>query len=371
MNNRQTLLRRWSLVAAALLVLTAASCQPTPYPMPTMLVMPTSTVTYTPTRTLTPTNTRTPTATSTRTPTATSTPPPTETHTPTATFTNAPTDTPTFTPTVRPTSTRTPTFTRTPTRTRVPTLTRTPTVPPPVITVFTVEPNSVSSGGIVVVRWESNGDTATLDLLSAAGALIRSLPVEPKGERSIPLTADTGNVVILRLTAFKSGVASEPRQISVTVQCPSPWFFQPQPTGCPPQPAAAGAFVFQQFERGVAFFIANTNNVYFLSFTDSRVNAYPNTWVPGMPIPTAISPTPAGFQEPQGQIGFVWRTQPWSDGRKLDQVVGYPTLPQQNYNGFLQFGMTPSDIYLRGPDGRVYKLGLAGAGTWSIVGTSQ
>ncbi len=355
----------WLLIAVTAL---AAGCGPrTPPTIPTVALLPTDTTTPSPTITLTPT------ITPTLTPSNTVTPSPTRTLTPSATFTLTPTFTasPTFTMTPSPTATETPvpteTPTRTPTRTKVPTRTPVPTVMP-VINQFSVEPATVISGGIVIVRWSADADTLTLDEMTTQNAVIQSMQVPASGDRTLAVTAASDNVIIFRLTAVKGG-NSVVATSSVTVQCPSPWFFSPPPTGCPTQPAQSGAFTFQAFERGIAFYVPNTNNVYFLANDGLRANAYPNQWNPGVPQPTVMAPT--GMLDPIAEIGYVWHNQLWSDGRAVAIVIGWALTPPQYYSGTIQLGNPPSDVYLRRPDGAVYKLSLAGAGTWSVAGNAS
>jgi hypothetical protein len=349
-----------------------AGCGPRTQPaIPTVAQLPTDTITPTPTVTLTPTFTPTftPSFTVTPSPTITLTPTPTFTLTPTltpsATFTL--TFTPTFTETPTPTETPTftPTFTLTPTRTRVPTRTLPPTVMP-TITSFNVDPNSVISGGMVLVRWVADAERVTLDQLTSQNALIQTMEVPPVGERTITVTATSDNLIIFRLTATKGG-NTVTRNLTVVVQCPTQWFFSPPPGGCASQAAQAGVFIFQAFERGLAFYVPNTNMVYILANEGTRVNGYPNQWNPGAIAPTILAPP--GQTAPTAQIGFVWSNKLWSDGRSIAIVIGWAITPQQSYNGMIQIGNPPSDVYIRRPDGAVYKLSLAGSGTWAAVGS--
>jgi hypothetical protein len=350
----------------AIVALLAASCvtPPTP-PVPTARVLPTDTITPSPTITLTPTSTYTFTPTLTETPTPTYTFTPSPTFTPTFTDTPTETPTPTFTPTLTETPTPTASPTMTPTHTKTPTRTYTPTVMP-TITQFSVEPPSLISGGSVIVRWTADADTVMLEELNASNTVIQAVLVSASGERLFLVSSDYGNILVFRLTATRGG-NSVTRTLSVTVLCAANWFFTPPPAGCPTQPAQSGAFIFQAFDRGVAFYVPNNNNVYFLA-NDSRVNAYPNEWIPGVAIPTVMAPT--GYIEPDAQIGYVWHNKLWSDGRAVSSVFGFAITAAQNYAGTFQYGNPTSNIYIRRPDGAVYLLSLAGTGTWSIAGNA-
>ncbi len=358
-----------------LLTLLLVACKPKAEdPIPAVAVVPSSTIT--PTRTITPSPTETPTSTVTDTPTST----PTYTLTPSATFTLTPTETATLTPTLTDTptatftltptetSTNTLTPTRTPTNTRTPTRTRTPTVVP-TITLFTVEPPNAPSGGLVITRWEADADTVTLEQLTSSNVVINTTAVPAKGERSFTVSAENaGNQVTFRLTAVKGG-NSMVRTVTISVQCASPWFLTPAPQGCPTQAAQSGGFTFQAFERGLAFYVPNNNNVYFLANDAYRANAYPSEWNAGVVFPTVIAPA-GSYYQPTAQIGYVWQNKAWSDGRSVASVVGWAITQPQNYNGTFQVGNPASDVYIRRPDGAVYKLALAGSGIWAAVGNA-
>src|SRR5262249_4291607 len=152
---------------------------------------------------------------------------------------------------------------------------------------------------------------------------------------------------------------------AITIQCPATWFFTPAPSGCPPQPPVPDVFIYQQFQSGAAIFIPTRNTVYILASENSRVNGYPNTWVPGVVVPTTVPP--AGFVDTTNQIGLVYRTYPWNDGRPIQAVIGFATSQPVQYNSTYQFGQTTNDIYVRAPDLTVYKLDMATL-TWSVAG---
>lgn len=374
-------LLKYSTAALALTVLALTACTPN-RALPTVAVLPSNTPSNTPTITWTPSATLTPSLTPTRTSTFTLTPSRTPTftltpsRTPTFTLTPSLTYTPTFTDTpITPTLTETPTLTpsRTPTITRTPRPTRTPSLTPsptvmPAITTFTVFPDTVQVGSTVTVTWVADADKVTLEMVSGtSGAIIQTFSVEAAGSKTFTMNADNGNVINFRLTAVKAGKTVKAEK-AINVQCAAPWFFSPPPSGCPPQPALQDVFIYQQFERGAAIFIPTRNTVYILASENSRVNAYPNSWVPGVIVPTTVPP--AGFVDPINQIGLVYRNFTWNDGRSIQNVIGFATSQQLQYNSTYQFGLTLNDLYVRGPDLTVYQLGL-GTLTWSVAGRAN
>jgi hypothetical protein len=356
---------RIHLLWISVLLLLVVSCAPPPV-VPTVMQIPTDTPTSTPTRTPilsdTPTPTRTNTPTKTNTPTATYTPTPTFTPTLTPSLTFTPSDTPTITPTETPTLTETPTETptMTPTDTLTPSATYTATVIP-VINFFAVTPNSAVSGSTVVAQWSADAEKVTLDMLTESGVILQTFTVATNGQLNFTVNIQNGSPVVFRLTAVKAGITTT-KAASVTVSCPSPWFFNPAPnaTGCP-QAAITGSFTYQPFERGLMFYVPNTNAVYAMAYENSRATAYAN---PGVTFPTVVPPP--GQLNPETQLGFVWSTQIWVDGRQVSVVFGRPTTSQITYTGILQAGAAPTELYLQAPDGRIFKI-VTTTGTWTVV----
>jgi len=218
----------------------------------------------------------------------------------------------------------------------------------------------------VVVNWTAEGEVIVLEVLTGTLQVLQTLTVDLQGTQSFPLDSSQGKTVIFRLTA-KRGELSDSQQIAVEVKCAVAWFFTPEPVdGCPNQPAQFTPMVYQRFERGFAVYESLYNRIYIMANEGLRVATYSNTWVPGVAIP-ALTP-PAGFQVPTAQIGYVWATNPWIDGRSLVQVLGYAVGAPVNYQGTLQAGNQPNQYYVRFPDLSVYSLQLSGTGQWQPVG---
>jgi len=363
-----------------LVVISMAACSPQqPDTLPTLMRPPSDTPTQ---PTTTATITLTPSITLTYTPSETPTNTPTATFTPSDTFTPTNTYIPTWTPlpsaspsitrtpsrtpsrTFTPTSTFTPTFTPSITLTPLPTATFTPTVLP-LILVFTSDFQTVPSGGTTTLRWQTqNASAITLEQLDLSGKVVSSQALGAEGTRTVTLTAN--GQVTFRLVV-RNGRNTLSRSLVLTVQCATPFFFQPTPTGCPVAAAVRGAMVFQTFERGIAFYVPARREVYLLHIGDFRVNAYPVDYnFTALPI---LNP-PSGLLQPQAEIGFVFAQKSWSDGGSLIDVIGWATAPPQGFDGIIQQA-TANDYYIRRPDGAVYKLALAGTGTWSVTGAQS
>jgi len=360
-------LNSWIFLTVLLMMVALLSaCAPQqPVALPTVALLPTDTATYTPSVTLTASDTPTPLPTHTPyhsptpKPTVTETLPPADTGTisPTASFTPSRTFTPSNTP--LPTNTFTATYTFTPSPSFTPTVL-------PLILTFTADLPSVQAGSQDLLRWQTaNADTVTLDLLTASGTLVSSNKTDPGGQQLITLTPDLGNTVIYRITA-KTGKNTASKSITITIQCAVAWFFAPAPSGCAGQASTSAAFKYQSLERAIAFYIPTTNNVYILANDGNRVNAYPMDWN-YQPLP--VLPPPGNLIQPTVEIGYIWLHKPWSNGGHIADVLGWATSAQIVYNGVIQPG-GPGELYFKGPSGAVYKLSLAGVGTWSIVGNA-
>ncbi len=368
------------LALGILLMMALAACRERP-PLPTVAVLPSPTITPTFTNTPTPTPTATPTPTvtptDTPTPTPTATPTATDTLTPTPTFTpsRTPTFTHTFTPTptstATPTSTPTDTPTFTPTFTLTPTDTRTPTPAPPAVIVFNTNALSVAQGGAIVVTWEADAEAIFLESLDGRGQTVSRQQVPSIGSQTFFAEERLGTSVTFRLIAERAGRRVQ-RAIAVEITCRIQWFFRPLPpnTICPSQPAQFTAMVFQQFERGAAFYFPPTNRVFVLT-SDFRVGAYANAWVEGVPLPPPIAPPPPSRFVPTAQIGLVWVTQTWFDARPLQNVLGYALAPAQSYGGAYQASSAPDELFISASDGTVYFLRLQGTGQWQVVGRAN
>lgn len=369
--------RGWLVfVVLPLIGFALSACNPPPTPpLPTIGVIPSSTITLTPSKTytITPSVTFTPSKTATPTSTITLTPSKTDTPTSTPTITDTPTDTPTetFTPTDTPTITDTPTATFTRTATATPTASRTPTATVmPTILLFSADPQNVTVGNTVTVRWNADADNVKLELLSQGNALVDSVTVPVQGTKVYTPQTVNGAVQILRLTAVKGG-KSTVATLSIAVQCPQPWFFSPPPqvNGCP-QAQQAGAFTFEGFQSGLAYFVPNNNTVYFMT-SGGQVMAITNTWNVSIPMP-ALTP-PSGLTEPPaGPIGYMWFISTWFDGRRVQDAMGWATDQPTNYGtGVLQIGPS-GELYLRASSGAVYLLTLSNGnnGTWKLWSNS-
>jgi hypothetical protein len=237
----------------------------------------------------------------------------------------------------------------------------------PQILTFSSDLSEVPANGATLLRWTTtNVESATLEQLNSAGQLIGTITVAPNGQQLVQVGPGRESRISFRLSV-KNGRNTATRLITLNIQCGNPSFFKPAPAGCAIEPAIRLGIVFQQFERGMGFYVSTTRTVYLLSNEGTRVNAYPIDWdYSALP---ALNP-PGGLYQPQGEIGYVFARKAWSDGRSIVDVVGWGSAPALGYDGTVQ-RMTETDVYIKRPDGAVYRLALAGVGTWTVVGTAN
>jgi hypothetical protein len=230
---------------------------------------------------------------------------------------------------------------------------------------LTVDPASAPPNGTVTVAWDAEGDTATLDMLTTGGVLIQSLRVPIVGSQRFVLNPANGSSVVFKLTV-RRGTAVIINSVAASIVCDPPWFFNAAPASCPTQGAQPALYAYQQLERGYAIYSRQTNQVFFLSF-DRRLAAFPNIWTGGVAIPPPANPVNPPFTAPTAEIGYAWSTRQWPDGRRVSDVIGGAVAPSFNYTGQLQYGTSPTDVYITFPDGTVYWLQTA-SGLWTPLG---
>jgi hypothetical protein len=220
------------------------------------------------------------------------------------------------------------------------------------------------------VTWQADAETIFLESLDGRGQTVSRQRVLSQGQQTFIAEERLGTSVVFRLIAERAGQSAQ-RAIAVEITCRIQWFFRPPPPNniCPNQQPQFSAMVFQQFERGAAFFFPPLNRVFILT-SDFRVGAYNNTWVEGVLLPPPIAPPPGRFV-PTAQIGLVWVTQVWFDTRPLQNVLGYALAPAQPYGGTYQAGSNPNELFVSASDGTVYFLRLQGTGQWQIVGRAN
>jgi len=294
--------------------------------------------------------------------------------TPRPTRTSLPTDTPTPTPLISPT----PSLTLRPTLPQgispTPLLGFVPTRPPesPTATVqalpvgilrveyFTADATSAAAGDVITLFWAVQGaDVATIYRMEGERE-----PFERGQAWRVPRTGSLRVAVrpnpdgLARFTlVVNNGVEEIAQELQITASCTETWFFEPVPSGagCPTAPSVLSLAVYQPFERGVMFWIAEGRTIYAL-FNDGRAPAWlalPDEYRDGEPESDPSLNPPEGRQQPIRGFGLAWRTR-----ETLRQRLGWATAPESAFETQLQQGA--SALFLRDRDGKV--IGLYGTG---------
>lgn len=229
-------------------------------------------------------------------------------------------------------------------------------------------PVATTKDGEVTLEWATSAASVSLTRLTATGVILQVIPVPGTGSQKFKIGSEYGSAAVFRLSAERGGKKIT-QDVIVNITCPIVWFFRPEPEQCPNQPAQFAQMQFQVFERGYIIYVGSPNErVYVLEFTTVRAAAYPNSWATGAIFPTPNVPTPVSGITAVAQIGYIWATQPWLDGRPVFAAVGNPVSGVATYQGTFQQGLVASQFYVRGPDTTVYFLDLAGQTSWKPIG---
>ncbi len=303
-------------------------------------------------------------------------------------MTSEPSQTPrpsaTFLPTAPPTFSPRPTFTPAPTRTPIPpgerpamplqptftllpatqTATFAPTFNPELdIEYFVTNSNpDTSAGDTTTLFWRVTGaDQVRVYRLNDAEERVAQWDVPGEGRLSVeldPTAARTRFVLVAQ-----RGEATREESLEFDTACPTVWFFQPAPSGCP-APAQESTLVTQAFEGGEMIWIAQTREIFVL-FADGDAPAwesYLDEFTDGMPDRDENISPPPDRQQPVRGFGLVWRENPTTRAR-----LGWAVAPEIGYDGSIQRTTSPPEgVYLRARDGGVLGLQADGA-SWQAL----
>ncbi len=300
-----------------------------------------------------------------------------------------PTERPTATTTLTPTATHTPGAGETPTRSTIQltsgpsptsifgptstavaalaTTTRVSNPNAPRIEFFTTDSLSVAPGDAVNLYWSVRGArSAVIYRVDTSGNRGNLWNVPPDGRLAVNTSRrDRGEVRFL-LSAGEGDLLTE-QSLSIPLQCPDQWFFQPAPDACPAAPSEATSLTEEAFERGRMIYVQSRNRVYVL-FNDGRAPAwisFENRFDPATDpeLEESFVPPP-GFIQPVRVLGFVWRGSDVVRNR-----LGLGLAAEETFDGFIQTVKPTNDsedLYISSGDGSVLLL-LPGGDTWQII----
>lgn len=217
--------------------------------------------------------------------------------------------------------------------------------------------------------WSTRGVTeATIYRLDTQGNRTIAYNVGPDGRTTVP-TNRRDRISADFLLAVGEGTERVEQRLSVPLACPVAWFFNPAPEACPNDPAEETFIIEQPFERGLMIYLGVTDRIY-VFFNDGQTPAwasYENSYDPA--IHPEFEPNfipPAGFVQPLGRLGFLWR------GRdSVRNRLGLGLTPEVTYEGFLQTapqddGTGDSSLFISASNDTVLQL-LPRGTSWQII----
>jgi hypothetical protein len=204
---------------------------------------------------------------------------------------------------------------------------------PPEIRVFQANKTAAEPGSEIILRWEVDGDSAAIQVLTTAGVVAQTIDVGVIDILRINLPSETGTA-IYRLIARRAEFETQASlAIEVGSQCTLPWTLTPAPSGvgCPASVAQPAAFTYQTFQSGFMFHIQvsgmdkvcgvqNDRNLYscfpFQTYTELRPPVEPpiNFFAPAADFAHA-------FYNSLAVGGFWYTVIGWGNGQQFSTSV--------------------------------------------------
>jgi|GEM_PF-3872982 len=236
---------------------------------------------------------------------------------------------------------------------------------PVVILRFAVDHSIAAPGQTVRLTWTTQASVAAIQigwLYQGQVVVVRDgLPASGALDVAIP---DDGRRTVTFILQVSDGAAAS-AFATVQVSCTAGWFFRPAPEDVCPHPAVSLPVVAQQFEGGLVLALLSLGRFYVL-LNDGVWLDYADAYRPGMPYrDPALSP-PADRLQPEGAIGYLWR----SDAILMARL-GWATRSPVAYNGMFQRAASPDreTVYLVSPGGD--QLVLAEGLAWQSLSAAR
>ncbi len=230
---------------------------------------------------------------------------------------------------------------------------------------------ATAPGSSVTLFWSTrNVDSAAIYHLNSQGERTQVDNVAPDGRQLMNISSGARGFVQYVL-AVGEGTQRVEQTLTISLECPIPWFFAPAPSECPNEEAQPTQLTEQTFERGLLLYAASSNRLYAL-FNDPVAPAWieqTNLYDPAIhPVrDEAFERTLIGtnFVQPVGRLGYWWRGNDTVRNR-----MGLGTAVEVTFDGFVQTapvpGRTGSSLYITGSNGLIYQL-LPGGEVWQII----
>jgi hypothetical protein len=202
-------------------------------------------------------------------------------------------------------------------------------------------------GQEVMILPPGSVDPATGQLLSPGAVVSTPTPTTS--------SAAAAATIVPTPTAMNTGETGEATQ-------PTAEATQPAPADASQVTYATIRAAYMPFERGIMFWLEDTNKIYVLAYGSSELqgafSAYQDTWREGMPETDSNIQPPDGFVQPDRGFGQAWRTYPG-----VRDALGWGTSGSQGYTGLVVH--QDNNVIVNGPNNRVYQLGADG--TWQAI----
>jgi hypothetical protein len=225
---------------------------------------------------------------------------------------------------------------------------------------FTADVNAAAAGDVITLYWSVQGaDLATIYRLEGNGEAIargQAWRVPRNGSLRVAVRPNADGLARFVLVV-SNGIEEIAQEVRVTASCAEIWFFEPSPSdaGCPTAPAVPSLAVFQPFERGSMFWLAEGRTIYVL-FNDDRSPAWlslADAYRDGEPESDPSLNPPEGLAQPVRGFGLAWRSR-----ENVRRRLGWATAPESAFE--TQFQQGAAAFFLRDRDGRI--IGLYGEG---------
>lgn len=225
----------------------------------------------------------------------------------------------------------------------------------------------VAPGGTLRLFWSTrNVNRAVIYQLDRDGERERLWNVAPDGNLAVRTNErDRGQLDFIIVIGPDDAQVTQ--GLSVPLECPVQWFFNPPPLECADDPAEPSFLIEQRFERGRMLYIGVDDEVIALfndGFEPAWV-AFANRYNPNQD--PELDPNfvpPPGFYQPTGRLGFVWRGNDTVRNR-----LGLALEPELAYEAQVQratlFGGAAS-LYVASTDGSILQI-IEGGDSWQII----
>lgn len=251
-----------------------------------------------------------------------------------------------------------------------PTIDPTPTALPVTATISNLAVNELAprAGQDITIAWSSDAASVNIEIQAGDGQVLSLGDALPStGETTVTMPEGNYYLADVVLTADDTT-----REVELTMQCPTPYFFDPflppSEVMCPISEARGVYAVNQLFEFGTMIWRSDTREI-FIIYDNFTYEVYPDTYQEGENLGITEQP-PEGLRAPVRGFGKVWAQNPM-----VQQALGWAESLEAPYTMQFQTSdvslIKPIYLYLTLLDGRLIFLTReedTSAGAWGYAG---